>query len=255
MSSELETDMLKRRMVVGVFATACCIAPALAQTSAPPASAQPGQGARDQGSPTPEARPGPFISQSNQYVRASKLTGVEVIGADNTRIGETEEILLDTTGRIAGVVIGIGGFLGIGEKRVAVPFDKILWNYGDVARATAPSASVSAPPAPGAAPSASASAEKMPGANISNEVLNAPEQRPSVTVTPATGPVTTGTAGQPAATRSAMDPGRNPVRAVVLLSKAEFQNAPGLDDNVNKRERTNATGSPAGGNPPNAPKQ
>ncbi len=52
-----------------------------------------------------------------------------------------------------------------------------------------------------------------------------------------------------------MDPGRNPVRAVVLLSKAEFQNAPGLDDNDNKRERANATGSPAGGNPPNAPKQ
>lgn len=50
-----------------------------------------------------------------------------------------------------------------------------------------------------------------------------------------------------------MDPGRNPVRAVVLLSKAELQNAPGLDDN--RRERTNAPGSPAGGNPPTAPKQ
>ena len=82
--------MLKRRMVVGVLATACCIAPALAQTSAPPAGAQPGQGAQDQGSPTPEARPGPFITQANQYVRASKLVGVEVIGADITRIGETE---------------------------------------------------------------------------------------------------------------------------------------------------------------------
>lgn len=246
--------MLKRGMIVGVTAAACGMAPALAQTSAPPAGGQTAQqAAPNQATPAPETRPSPFIAQTQSYVRASRLVGVEVIGADNTRIGETEEILLDTTGRIAGVVIGIGGFLGIGEKRVAVPFDKILWNYGEVARETTPSASVSAPPAPGAAPSAAASAEKMPGAQISNEVLNAPEQRSSATVTPATGPVTTGTSGQPAATRSAMDPGRNPVRAVVLLSKAELQNAPGLDDN--RRERTNATGSPAGGNPTSAPKQ
>src|SRR3712207_7656632 len=59
------------------------------ETSAPPAGAQPGQGAPDQGSPMPEARPGPFITQANQYVRASKLVGVEVIDRKSTRLNSS----------------------------------------------------------------------------------------------------------------------------------------------------------------------
>lgn len=222
--------MLKKRMMAGVLATACGIAPTFAQTSAPP----------PQSSPPPDARPGPFITHAHPYVRASRLVGVEVIGADNTRIGETEELLLDSAGKVAGVVIGVGGFLGIGEKRVAVPFDKLLWNYGEVARETAPGSSVTPPSAPGAAPPASASVERMPGAKVGDEVLGAADRNQGAAVNPATGPVTTGAAGQPATT-PAIDPGRNPIRAVVLLSRAELENAPALSDG--RRDRANAAES------------
>jgi sporulation protein YlmC with PRC-barrel domain len=196
--------MITKGVTFGFIAVACAVASALAQTGA-----------------------GPFITRGDLYARASKLTGVEVIGADNTRIGEVEELLVDASGRIAGVVIGVGGFLGIGEKRVAVPFDKILWNYGDVGRN--PSQSASGPRTPDAASPGPANAERMPGAGVSNEVLNADEQNRSATVDASTGPVTTPGAGQTAATTPLLNPGRNPVRAVVLLSKADLERAPALE--------------------------
>ena len=252
--------MPKRRVIVGLMATACSIAPALAQTSAPPS----GAGTPRNESPltpdprppapmpTPQAQPGPFLTQANRYVRSSKLIGVPVMGADITRIGETEELLVDTTGKVAGVVIGVGGFLGIGEKRVAVPFDKVLWNYGDPARSTAPSASVTAPANPGPAPSASANAQAMPGAQVSNEVLDAPNRRQSAAVNPATGRATdtaAGRAGQAPATAPALNPDGDPVRAVVLMSKADLENAPAFD--AGNRGRAN----PAGPDPASAPRR
>jgi sporulation protein YlmC with PRC-barrel domain len=54
--------------------------------------------------------------------RASKLKGVNVYNNSNEKIGDIEELMLDNTGRIVAVVIGVGGFLGMGEHNVAVPF-------------------------------------------------------------------------------------------------------------------------------------
>ncbi len=232
--------MPKRRIVVGVLATACCISPALAQTSTAPATGNPpAPVTRDQG--MPNARPGPFLTQPNQYVRGSKLIGVEVIGADITRIGQIEDILVDSAGRLAGVVIGVGGFLGIGEKRVAVPYDLLLWNYGDVSRDTTQSASVTTPAAPGNAPPSEQNAAKMPGANISNDVVAAPDLRPGGAVTPATGPVTSEAAKGETATAPVGGIRGEPVRAVVRLSKAELQNAP--EFRADRRDRGDAPGA------------
>jgi sporulation protein YlmC with PRC-barrel domain len=44
--------------------------------------------------------------------------------ADN-RIGEIEDVLVDREGKIVALVIGAGGFLGIGEKYVAVPYNAV----------------------------------------------------------------------------------------------------------------------------------
>ncbi len=53
---------------------------------------------------------------------ASRLIGHAVVNEPGERIGDINDLLFDKSGRIANVVIGIGGFLGIGEKNVAVPF-------------------------------------------------------------------------------------------------------------------------------------
>jgi sporulation protein YlmC with PRC-barrel domain len=61
---------------------------------------------------------------SDQW-RASKLIGASVVGPDNKSIGDINEILLDKAGGVEAVVVGVGGFLGIGEKNVAIPFDSL----------------------------------------------------------------------------------------------------------------------------------
>jgi hypothetical protein len=41
------------------------------------------------------------------------------------KIDEIDDVLIDKDGRIAALVIGVGGFLGVGEKDVAVPFSAV----------------------------------------------------------------------------------------------------------------------------------
>ena len=62
-----------------------------------------------------------FISaQSSDQWLASRFRGTNVIGADNKSIGSVSDILFDKSGKIVAYVIGVGGFLGIGAKDVAL---------------------------------------------------------------------------------------------------------------------------------------
>ena len=57
--------------------------------------------------------------------RASKLMGLDVYNEANEKLGDVNEIILDKTGKVAAVVIGVGGFLGMGEHDIAVSMDKL----------------------------------------------------------------------------------------------------------------------------------
>ncbi len=57
--------------------------------------------------------------------RASDLIGQDVFTADNQDIGEVSDVILSREGRLDGVVVDAGGFLGAGERRVAVRFDAL----------------------------------------------------------------------------------------------------------------------------------
>jgi sporulation protein YlmC with PRC-barrel domain len=57
--------------------------------------------------------------------RASKVVGLSVYNDNNESLGSINDLLTDKSGNIKAVVIGVGGFLGVGEHLVAVPFDKI----------------------------------------------------------------------------------------------------------------------------------
>ena len=58
-------------------------------------------------------------------MRASKLIGSTVYNDANENIGDINEIVLRSDGKIAAVIVGVGGFLGLGERDVAVPFEQI----------------------------------------------------------------------------------------------------------------------------------
>src|ERR1700681_3050437 len=57
--------------------------------------------------------------------RASKMAGLSVYNDNNESVGSINDLLTDKTGTIKPVVIGVGGFLGVGEHLVAIPFDKV----------------------------------------------------------------------------------------------------------------------------------
>jgi sporulation protein YlmC with PRC-barrel domain len=59
--------------------------------------------------------------------RASKLAGVDVYNEANEKIGDINEVILDRSGKVAKVILGVGGVLGLGEHYVAVAFDKLKW--------------------------------------------------------------------------------------------------------------------------------
>jgi sporulation protein YlmC with PRC-barrel domain len=57
--------------------------------------------------------------------RASKLAGLSVYNDNNESIGSINDLLTDRNGNIKAAVISVGGFLGMGSRLVAIPFDKI----------------------------------------------------------------------------------------------------------------------------------
>ena len=59
--------------------------------------------------------------------RSSKLIGVNVYNDNNEKIGDIPELIIDKSGKVDNVVIGVGGFLGMGEHYVAVPMEKLKW--------------------------------------------------------------------------------------------------------------------------------
>jgi hypothetical protein len=63
-------------------------------------------------------------------LRASKLIGTSVKNAAGETIGDINEVVLGSDGKVAAVVIGVGGFLGIGEREVAVRFDSLQLKRG-----------------------------------------------------------------------------------------------------------------------------
>src|ERR1700742_956114 len=60
--------------------------------------------------------------------RASKLVGVDVYNEANEKIGDINDVILDKAGKVENVILGVGGFLGMGEHYVAVAYDKLKWS-------------------------------------------------------------------------------------------------------------------------------
>ncbi|CAM3795488.1 hypothetical protein RHSA111115_07145 [Rheinheimera salexigens] len=58
-------------------------------------------------------------------MHASNLIGMNVKTANNEDIGEVQDLLIDSNGQVAAIVVSVGGFLGIGDKDVAVGWDNV----------------------------------------------------------------------------------------------------------------------------------
>ncbi|MEH6951819.1 PRC-barrel domain-containing protein [Nitrobacter sp. NHB1] len=73
--------------------------------------------------PTPSAAAAP-VSAAGQW-RASKLVGVNIYNEQNDKIGEVNDVIIDGSGKVDGVIVSVGGFLGMGEHNVMMKLDQI----------------------------------------------------------------------------------------------------------------------------------
>lgn len=132
------------------FMTATALALALGFASA--AAAQTSNDARGgeataqtQRSPSqatqPQASPPQTQSQMGQQAGASgqwygqmsadELIGRDVVNAKGEQVGDIEDIVMDPQGDAMYAVVSVGGFLGMGEKNVALPFDQLRMGADD----------------------------------------------------------------------------------------------------------------------------
>ncbi|MGK9052414.1 PRC-barrel domain-containing protein [Neorhizobium petrolearium] len=121
-------------MAAAVLLASTAIAPAFGQAQpAPPAAPAPATPAAPAAPADPAAKPadsaaasGAYLTeQSETQVSANDYIGKPVYNAEDKSIGDVNDLIMEENGGIVAAVIGVGGFLGIGEKDVALPMDKI----------------------------------------------------------------------------------------------------------------------------------
>ncbi|MCK8780714.1 PRC-barrel domain-containing protein [Rhizobium sp. NTR19] len=74
---------------------------------------------------TAAASGGYITEQAENQISANDYIGKSVYTSDDKSIGNVTDLIMEEDGGIVAAVIGVGGFLGIGQKDVAVPMDKI----------------------------------------------------------------------------------------------------------------------------------
>ncbi len=140
---------MRREWQIAASLVALLAAPALAQDTTP---AAPADGQQTAPLPTPQTgdepmpaspsaeAPAPttttpdsgapeelrFVNtQQAEEMLATTLIGTPVHNGADESLGEINDVLLDADGQLKTVVIGVGGFLGIAERDVAVPWDAL----------------------------------------------------------------------------------------------------------------------------------
>jgi sporulation protein YlmC with PRC-barrel domain len=122
-----ENTMLTKYLAAAVMCSALCVAPAMAQNTTK--------------SDTTTAQ----SASAMGLWQTSKLINMNVYNAQNEKIGDIKELMLKKDGNIEFVVIGVGGFLGIGERDVAVKFSEVKWVDEPVSSSTTSSTNAPRP--------------------------------------------------------------------------------------------------------------
>jgi hypothetical protein len=60
-----------------------------------------------------------------QYLAKTRLIGAKVLNKDGVIIGDIEDLIIGSDNKLDGVVMGVGGFLGAGEKKIGVRYDAL----------------------------------------------------------------------------------------------------------------------------------
>jgi PRC-barrel domain protein len=101
--------MLSKLMVAAVIGSALISAPVLAQNAKTTATQT-------------------ETASAAGLWQGSKLIGLNVYNTQNEKIGSIKELMIGKNGSVDSAVIAVGGFLGVGERDVAVKFSDLKWS-------------------------------------------------------------------------------------------------------------------------------
>jgi hypothetical protein len=106
----------KTGLSAAALASALALSAAAAQQVTPPTATE-----------APKtALAGQIMTQPEGSILARDLIGQSVTAPDASKIGKISDLLLGKDGRtVEGFVIGVGGFLGMGERRIALKMDQL----------------------------------------------------------------------------------------------------------------------------------
>jgi sporulation protein YlmC with PRC-barrel domain len=112
--------MNKFLLSAAVAATLALALPAIAQQKAPEA-------------PKVQIPTKTFVKEQRpgQTLARDRLIGAKVLNKEGNVIGDIEDLILDGDNKIIGVVMGVGGFLGAGEKKVGVQYGALVFGTKD----------------------------------------------------------------------------------------------------------------------------
>ena len=166
------------------------------------------------------AMQGQFMTQMQpNQIMASKLIGTRVVSSNNESIGDINDVIVDRNGQAVAAVVGVGGFLGIGEKDVAVPFNSLEFASGQQASAGAGN-NASAPTTTGS----TAGAGTTGGAGTMGTTSGSGTAGAGSTAG-------AGTMGSGNANTAGSMGSDGPDRVILRMTKAELQGAPAFNPN------------------------
>lgn len=103
----------------------------MAQNPAPAAPATPAPNASTDTTTTGAIDKSTLKELPAADIRAEEMVGTTVYGANDERVGEIGDVALAADGKIDSYIVDVGGFLGIGEKEVAIGSDNLAFMTDD----------------------------------------------------------------------------------------------------------------------------
>jgi sporulation protein YlmC with PRC-barrel domain len=71
----------------------------------------------------------PELEEGGRYILLTHFADFQVVNGDGDNLGEVEDVLIDLeTGKVMYAIINVGGFLGVGEQSVAVPWERLVFD-------------------------------------------------------------------------------------------------------------------------------
>jgi len=125
---QTKTDMMKKAPGAAEAPAATDqdkAAQAPAPTDQPKAAEAPAAPDQTKAAAASPSQPKFVTQQTDQEKLASKIIGKTLYNAGNENIGSVSDLVIGENGQVDAVIVGVGGFLGIGEKMVGIPFTAI----------------------------------------------------------------------------------------------------------------------------------